>query len=398
MGEFKAKFTDDGSVGLYSDEVKDIYHSEYGALSEAYEKFILPSNINEFIKTHQKIKVLDICYGIGYNSKAFLNFYFHNLHEKNNYIKSIHTNNIFDIKNHELTLHGIEIDKNLIKISPLIKQKKFFKSKNKKNIICNLKCLGRNKFYINDEINLILLLKILEKYKKSYLDDEVLKILDFKGNKKFFSQNLAYFIKSYYSEGYKLSYIEHILMFLHNIYYKYISNSYKNGLKVVENRNIDIQLFDVDAREFVKSTKTIYDFVFLDAFTPSKVPSLWTEEFFNQLYKITSDDCMILTYSSSASIRKSFLNNNFYIGKIFNKFENKFTGTIAVKNKSLLKYSLDEFELGLLNTKAGIPYHDNSTLSLTNEEIIKKRENEVKNSTLISTTQYKKEQKCNTMQ
>ena len=40
MVEFQAKFTDDGSVGLYSDEVNDIYHSQFGALSEAYEKFI----------------------------------------------------------------------------------------------------------------------------------------------------------------------------------------------------------------------------------------------------------------------------------------------------------------------------------------------------------------------
>ena len=67
MVEFQAKFTDDGSVGLYSDEVNDIYHSQFGALSEAYEKFILPAKIDEFIKNNNKIKVLDICFGIGYN-------------------------------------------------------------------------------------------------------------------------------------------------------------------------------------------------------------------------------------------------------------------------------------------------------------------------------------------
>ena len=83
MVEFEAKFTEDGSVGLYSKEVDDIYHSSFGALSEAYEKFIFPSKLNEFIKSNNKIKVLDICFGIGYNSKAFLNFYFQKLHEKN---------------------------------------------------------------------------------------------------------------------------------------------------------------------------------------------------------------------------------------------------------------------------------------------------------------------------
>ena len=50
-----------------------------------------------------KIKVLDICYGIGYNSKSFLNFIFENYCRKNfskkyslskYYIDKIHTNNI----------------------------------------------------------------------------------------------------------------------------------------------------------------------------------------------------------------------------------------------------------------------------------------------------------------
>ena len=370
MVEFQAKFTDDGSVGLYSDEVNDIYHSQFGALSEAYEKFILPAKIDEFIKNNNKIKVLDICFGIGYNSKAFLNFYFQNLHEKNNYIKSIDTNNIFDIKNHELILHGVEINKNLIKISPFIKQIKNYKNLKHNNLFSNFDKITKDKFYIKDEINFILFLKILEKYKDLYFDNEILSILSDKRNKKFFSQNLAYFIKNYKSGGYKLSYRDHILTFLHNIYYKYISNSYKNSLKVLENREINIELFNTDARDFIKNTNLEYDFVFLDAFSPSKVPTLWTVEFFNQLYKHTSQNSMILTYSNSVSIRNAFLENNFYVGKIYNKFENRFTGTIATKNINLLDYPLDDYELGLLKTKAGICYHDNEDLSLYNEKIL----------------------------
>ena len=43
-------FTNDGSVGLFSPDADDIYHSTYGALTEAYEKFILPSNLKNFLK------------------------------------------------------------------------------------------------------------------------------------------------------------------------------------------------------------------------------------------------------------------------------------------------------------------------------------------------------------
>ena len=45
MTDFHPYFTHDGSVGLYSSQFNDIYHSATGALTEAYEKFILPANL-----------------------------------------------------------------------------------------------------------------------------------------------------------------------------------------------------------------------------------------------------------------------------------------------------------------------------------------------------------------
>lgn len=64
-------YTNDGSVGLFSPDADDIYHSTYGALTEAYEKFILPANLDFYFKNYEEVKLLDICFGIGYNSKSF---------------------------------------------------------------------------------------------------------------------------------------------------------------------------------------------------------------------------------------------------------------------------------------------------------------------------------------
>ena len=75
MDEFKPYFTNDGSVGLYSDADNEVYHSVYGALTEAYEKFVFPANIDELLKNKSEIKLLDICYGIGYNTKAFIQYF-----------------------------------------------------------------------------------------------------------------------------------------------------------------------------------------------------------------------------------------------------------------------------------------------------------------------------------
>ena len=67
MRDYEPYFTEDGSIGLYSYADKDVYHSKFGALTEAWEKFILPANLDNF--DFENLKVLDVCYGIGYNTK-----------------------------------------------------------------------------------------------------------------------------------------------------------------------------------------------------------------------------------------------------------------------------------------------------------------------------------------
>ena len=72
--DYEFYYTQDGSVGLYSYTDEDVYHSKYGAVSEAWEKFILPSGISKIINTKDNINVLDICYGVGYNTKALMSY------------------------------------------------------------------------------------------------------------------------------------------------------------------------------------------------------------------------------------------------------------------------------------------------------------------------------------
>ncbi|MFI3301060.1 MAG: hypothetical protein R3Y28_06530 [Candidatus Gastranaerophilales bacterium] len=74
MKDFYPYFTNDGSVGLYSSKDEDIYHSTNGALSEAYEKFVLPADISYYLNRKSQINLLDVCYGIGYNTKSFINY------------------------------------------------------------------------------------------------------------------------------------------------------------------------------------------------------------------------------------------------------------------------------------------------------------------------------------
>ena len=182
------------------------------------------------------------------------------------------------------------------------------------------------------------------------------------------------------------------MAFLHNIYYRYLSFRYKKYLDIIENANVNIKYHPNDARKIVLSSNKKYDIVFLDGFTPSKCPSLWTYDFLNCLYSKLSDNGIVITYTSSAAVRNAFIKSNFFVGKIFNVNENKFMGTVAAKNKKSIIYELSKFDLDLINTTAGIVYRD-SSLTSSNSEIISARNADIKNSNLLSSTKYLKEHK-----
>lgn len=71
MSEFTPKLTQDGSYTFFSQEFDEAFHSHYGARQEAEKKFVEPALLKE--KACQgSLRILDICYGLGYNSASAL--------------------------------------------------------------------------------------------------------------------------------------------------------------------------------------------------------------------------------------------------------------------------------------------------------------------------------------
>ena len=66
-----------GTTSLFCDDIGDIYYSYIGAYEEAMQKFVLPLSNENFSRD---LKILDICYGLGFNSKTFVNYL---INEKN---------------------------------------------------------------------------------------------------------------------------------------------------------------------------------------------------------------------------------------------------------------------------------------------------------------------------
>ena len=88
--------SEDGSYTAYSKEYEEHYHStKDGALHESFVKHILPAM--KLKETQDEIVILDICYGLGFNTLATL------LYFKENNLSS------------KLKIYSPELDENLLK-------------------------------------------------------------------------------------------------------------------------------------------------------------------------------------------------------------------------------------------------------------------------------------------
>ena len=89
MDDLKKHTTQDGSLSLYSVNYEEDFHDKDGALKESIDKYLLPAELDQFSNT-EKILVLDVCMGLGYNTGCILE----ELLKRNNKIE----------------WHGLEID------------------------------------------------------------------------------------------------------------------------------------------------------------------------------------------------------------------------------------------------------------------------------------------------
>ncbi|OUC14251.1 MAG: hypothetical protein B0A82_13290 [Alkalinema sp. CACIAM 70d] len=63
--------TDDGSYTFFSEEFGESFHSRQGAKAEAFQKFSEVTRLREKAQ-RPRLKLLDVCYGLGYNTAAAL--------------------------------------------------------------------------------------------------------------------------------------------------------------------------------------------------------------------------------------------------------------------------------------------------------------------------------------
>ncbi len=159
--------------------------------------------------------------------------------------------------------------------------------------------------------------------------------------------------------------------FEHKIYYQ----TQMDLIHLLSNRSYndgDVALILVvgDSRQLVQQLpEGLFDLIFHDAFSPKKQPELWTQPFFEQYCRILDPQTgAVFTYSAAANIRKGFINAGFHVYP--HAIPDGKWGTAAYKSPQPNHAGFNELETQLIQSKSGIPYQDNATLTLTKAEIL----------------------------
>ena len=289
MSELIEVLTKDGSYSLRSVFFQENFHSLFGALEETKSKFTATSNLQRF--KGKSLNVLDICFGLGYNSASLLN----ELITQKSY----------------LNLYALEIDKKPLEYS--LRNKSF------------LKLWAPKVRTIFESL-----------YRKDYFEDQFFKCRILWG----------------------------------------------------------------DAREKINiiPSSTKFDLIYLDGFSPQKCPQVWTIEFLSKVTEHLNSQGYLITYSSSAAVRKTLRNLGLEIFTIKPSFKNRTfwsQGTVAISkfDKNKLKPNFNFKKLSLMEeehllTKASIPYRDQD-LNSSKDDIIRRRLDEQLFSNLLSTNKWR---------
>jgi len=289
LSELIEVLTKDGSYSLRSVFFQENFHSLLGALEETKLKFTATSNLQRF--KGKSLNVLDICFGLGYNSASLLD----ELIKQKSY----------------LNLFALEIDKKPLEYS--LSNESFLKlwAPKVKTIFESL-------------------------YSKDFFEDQ--------------------FFKCSFLWG--------------------------------------------DAREKINiiPSSIKFDLIYLDGFSPQKCPQVWTIEFLSKVIENLNPQGYLITYSSSAAVRKTLRDLGLAIFTIKPSSKKRTSwskGTVAISkfDKNKLKPNFNFEKLSVMEeehllTKASIPYRDQD-LKSSKDEIIKKRLDEQLLSNMVSTNKWR---------
>ncbi|AFZ29431.1 protein of unknown function DUF752 [Gloeocapsa sp. PCC 7428] len=280
--DFVPQPTADGSFTFFSAEFNEAFHSQYGARQEAERKFVEPTQL-QYKAQQPQLRILDICYGLGYNTAAAL-----------------------------ATIWQV-------------------------NPRCYVEVVGLES---NPDVP------------KSAIAHQLLQSWD--------------------------EPVPRVLTQLANKHQ-------------VQTSNCKAALLIGDARKTIQTLHQLNfqaDAIFLDPFSPPHCPQLWTVEFLQQVALCLTPHGRLATYSCAAAVRTALIQTGLKIGST-PPVGRRSPGTVAAWEAIDLP-TLSPEEQEYLLTRAAIPYRD-PQLSDSATVILQRRQQEQNASSLMSTSQWRKQ-------
>ena len=151
---------------------------------------------------------------------------------------------------------------------------------------------------------------------------------------------------------------------------------------------LDAQLLIGDARQRLPELQNWQaDAVFLDPFSPTRCPQLWTVDFLQQVVSCLKPTGRLATYSCAAAVRAALLELGLHIGAT-SAAGRQWPGTVASLTETDLPV-LSPREQAHLHTRAAVTYRD-PTLTATAAMIQAERAQRQQLSTLTPTGQWRR--------
>lgn len=150
--------------------------------------------------------------------------------------------------------------------------------------------------------------------------------------------------------------------------------------------SISLEIIHGDLRTVIPKLGQPFDLVFHDAFSPRKVPELWTVDMFCEYYRLLADrQGEILTYSSAGAVRGGLVEAQFHVYRttgVGRKSGGTLGATTALTTERPGVYKLSAAERAKLETRTGVPYRD-SAFTAQREAIGSRRLEEQVNHTVV---------------
>lgn len=101
--------------------------------------------------------------------------------------------------------------------------------------------------------------------------------------------------------------------------------------RIYADEKVELKVEIGDASEVIKEIESKFDICFFDPFSPKKCPQLWTEEVFNDIFKLMKKSGILLTYSCARQVRDNMKKAGFSV-KDGPSVGRRGPSTLAIKN------------------------------------------------------------------